>query len=157
MLSRFALDGWQGHLLRTRRWFDRLLGAANNWERFDMDEQIDFALAFFQSAYHLRDYLLRDQAVTRQDLDSLFASTQPLRVCRDLCNGSKHRDVTSPSVDPEPWILRQYVPPDGARLVVKAGELFDLVFLADSCMGAWDAFLRDRGLDPAGLRARDAL
>lgn len=148
--SRFALDGWQGHYRRTRRWFDRLIAVANNWDEFDMDEQIDFALVFFQSAYHLRDYLARDGAATKVELDELMASSRALRVCRDLCLGAKHREIDRPSVDPEPWIMREYRSATDWPLRVKAGELYDLIDLARDCMIAWDSFLDPRGLDPRG-------
>ncbi|MGH3449502.1 MAG: hypothetical protein ACRDQW_02020 [Haloechinothrix sp.] len=109
MWSRFEFDGWQGHYRRTCRWYERLLRIADEWPRADMDEQIDYALAFFQSAYHLRDYLFREGVVSKEDLDQLMASTPSLRVCRDLCLGARHRKIERPSVDAEPWIMRRLV------------------------------------------------
>ena len=150
MWSRFAFDGWQGHYRRTERWFERLLQVADPRQGVSMDEQIDFALVFFQSAYHMRDYLARDGAATKQQLDELMAATQALRVCRDLCLGAKHRVITRPSVDAEPWIVRSYDPPNW-KLVVKVGEIFDLVSIADQCMRAWRQFFVDHGLDPTSL------
>ena len=74
-------------------------------------------------------------------------------MARDLCNGAKHRVIDRPSVDATPWIVRQYRPTDGVRLVVKAGELYDLVALAGACMDAWDRFLTQASLDGWGPSA----
>lgn len=148
---RFEFDGWQGHYRRTRRWLDRLYAVANKPD-FPIDDQIDYALVFFQAAYHLREYLSCEDIVTKGELDELMANTPALRSCRDLCLGAKHRRIKSPSVDPTPWIVREYSPtpeaPQGWRLVVKVGELLDLVALAANCMQAWDRFLATHNLDP---------
>lgn len=120
-----------------------------------MEDQIDYALVFFQAAYHLRDYLSHEGIVTKSELDGLMVNTPALRRCRDLCLGAKHRKISSPSVDPTPWILREYSPtpewPDGWRLVVRVGEVIDLITLAAECMQAWDRFLTARNLDPWSL------
>jgi hypothetical protein len=150
MWNRFAFGGWQGHYRRAERWYDRLLRVTDPRQGTGMDEQIDLALAFFQAAYHLRDYLERENVANKQQLDELMASTPALRVCRDLCNGAKHRKITQPSVDPEPWILRSYDPPHW-KLVVKVGDMYDLVPLAGDCMRAWRQFLADHNLDPLSL------
>lgn len=150
----FEWSGWQGHYRRTRRWLDRLLEVANDWDAYSMDEQIDFVLVFFQNCYHLRDYLLREQAVERRALDELMRRSRPLRICRDLANGSKHRMITSASVDSSPWIVRTLNFGGTSRLTLKADpELLDLVSVAASCLAEWDEFLARRGLDPAALSA----
>jgi hypothetical protein len=46
--------------------------------------------AFFQAAYHLRDWLQNSGATTQKALDDLMARTPALKLCRDVCNGSKH-------------------------------------------------------------------
>ncbi len=151
---RFEFDGWQGHYRRMARWLNRLFAVANKSEP-TMDEQIDYALAYFQAAYHLRDYLAAEGVVSKSQLDELMAATPALRVCRDLCIGAKHRKINSPSVDPMPSILRVYSPggewPEDWHLIIKAGEIFDLVTLATECMTAWNAFLTRYNLDPHGL------
>lgn len=80
---RFEFDGWQGHYRRTHRWLVRLHSIANKPD-FPMDDQIDYALVFFQAAYHLRDYLSHEGIVAKSELDELMANTPALRSCRDL-------------------------------------------------------------------------
>lgn len=155
----FEWDGWQGQYRRSRRWLERLLSVANDWDAYGLDEQIDFALVYFQTTYHLRDYLLREGVVAQEALDGLMSRSAPLRVARDLTNGSKHRVVSKPSVDPSPWIHRSLNFGGGPRLTLKAGDdLLDLVVVASACADAWEAFLRSEGLDPATVSpARQAL
>ncbi len=144
----FEWDGWQGQFSRARRWLARFLVVANNWDEHSLDEQIDFALVFFQNVYHVRDYLLRERVVTQASLDDLMHRTEVLRIARDLANGSKHRQIATPSVDSSPWINRS--PNDGTpRLTLKAGaKLRDLVVVASECLDAWAAFFGENGLDP---------
>lgn len=148
----FEWRGWQGHYRRTRRWLDRLLEVANEWDAYSMDEQIDFVLVFFQNCYHLRDYLLREQAAEQRALDEMIRRSRPLRICRDIANGSKHRIITSASVDSSPWIMRTLNFSGTPRLTLKADpELVDLVGVATSCLDEWDGFLAQHGLDPRAL------
>lgn len=155
----FEWDGWQGQYRRARRWLERFLAVANEWDSHTLDDQIDFALAFFQNAYHLRDYLLREGAVSQKSLDDLMEQTRDLRIARDLTNGSKHRLVTKPSVDASPWIHRSLNFGGTPRLTLKADpELLDLVSVACACLAAWDGFLRAEGLDSNSVSpARAAL
>lgn len=155
----FEWDGWQGQYGRMRRWFDRLLIVANDWDSHGFDEQVDYALVFFHNSYHLRDYLLREGVVPQQALDELMHTSRPLRICRDLTNGSKHRLVTSPSEDASPWVHRTLNFGPEPRLTLKADpELLDLVSVAASCLETWDRFLDQHGLDSSSVSpARQAL
>lgn len=155
----FEWDGWQGQLRRARRWLDRLLVVANDWDSYSLDEQIDFALVYFQNVYHLRDYLLREEVVTQKALEDLMSQAGPLRIARDIANGSKHRVISKPSVDSSPWIFRSLNFGGTLRLTLKADpDLLDLVVVACACVDAWLDFLQQQGLDPASVSpARAAL
>jgi hypothetical protein len=127
----FEWAGWQGQYRRMRRWYDRLLNVANDWDSHSFDEQIDFALVFFHNAYHLRDYLLKENAVAQRPLDDLMHESPALRISRDLANGSKHREISRPSVDASPWIVRTLNFGPQQRLTLKADpDLLDLVNVA---------------------------
>lgn len=159
MYDVFEWDGWQGQYRRAQRWFDRFLVVANDWDSHGLDEQIDYALVFFQNIYHLRDYLQKEEAVTQKSLDDLMSKTNALQVARDLANGSKHRFLTKPSVDASPWIIRTLGFDGKPRLTLKAGaDLSDLVSVAGACVRAWAAFFRSEGLDPTSVSpAKQAL
>lgn len=159
----FEWDGWQGQYRRMRRWFDRLARVANDWDRYSMDEQIDYVLVFFQTAYHLRDYLLAEAVVGQRALDELMQGSQSLRAARDLANGSKHRVITRPSRDAAPWISRTLNFSAEPRLTLKVDpRQEDLLAVAAACLGDWDSFLGRHSLDPQSFSPhaqalRDAL
>ena len=148
----FEWDGWQGQYRRMGRWFDRLKEVANDWDSYSFDEQIDFALVFFHTAYHLRDYILRERAVAQQAVEALMKSSRPLQVARDLANGSKHRVLDRPSLDAHPWISRTLNFGPEPRLTLKVDpKQEDLVSVAAACVRDWDRFLAQHGLDSESL------
>ena len=85
-----------------------------------------------------------------------------MRLCADLCNGSKHLRLTSPRVDPDTKIGAKVVsltlhanlgPPRDMppRILVKyeveaGGEHHDAFTLARACMDDWEGYLRGNGL-----------
>jgi len=84
----------------------------------------------------------------------LMSDSPALRVCRDLCNGSKHlliRPARRASVDADASIVREYMPgpvgdPKAAnyRIVVLADGKHDLWKLIEDCMSGWEAFAASR-------------
>jgi hypothetical protein len=99
---------------RIRRWQERVIHAANSGSP-DLE---DFVFAFFQNCHHLQEWLLKTSNVDRQDIDALLVSTPQLRVCRDICNGTKHLTLNNAGVDADFSIGREYDPssPHGYRL-----------------------------------------
>ena len=86
----------------------------------------DSVYAFFMNAYHLGDWMISDGAVTKDQWNCFVRENFELGLCRDLCNGLKHRRlIHPPTVDPSPWTFREYVattPGGGERWYVRAGE-----------------------------------
>jgi hypothetical protein len=154
------LEGWQGQYHRTRRWHRRVIAAANGEPSAD---ELDFLLAFFESAHHLRDWLARTGAVGVADLESFAAAHVEIGVCRDIANGFKHHSLSRSSVDAEFAIVNQYVDPgdrgrpyrypNGEWTVLAGGHQFGLVTLSEVVIRLWDGFLRSKGLsiDPEGV------
>lgn len=150
--------GWQGQHARVRRWYARVEGiAAMRPHEGDRIADQDFLHAFFQNCHYLREWLLRFDAVPKADLDALYDTTLELRLCRDICNSTKHVDVSQPSESPFVSIFREYdhfyVPVLGegphamVEMNVRVGETkLDIFELARRCMDRWDEFLRTRGL-----------
>ena len=147
-------NDWRGQYERVGRWHTRIHLAANAGTP-DLE---DFLFAFFQNCYHLREWTLKASAVSRSDIDKLFNASRELRVCRDICNGTKHPVVDHPSVDPDFSIGREYDSqvPSGFRYFIIAGgnvaepeekprfmpsEKVDLLTLADQCLAVWKSFL----------------
>jgi hypothetical protein len=114
--------------------------------------------AFFQSAYHLRDWLLNSGGASKAEIEALFADSPCLRFCADVCNGSKHF-VLDPKRHTTARIGRmlEYVPPlpgsdvDGMRPTVLAfqdhGGYVDFVpidGLLRDCTTTWQQFCSTR-------------
>ena len=142
------VEGWQGQYERMLRWHRRVTTDAS-------PDDLDFLLAFFESCFHLRDWLLAAGAADQQSLGALFKSSAELRVCRDLANGFKHHSVSKPSVDARFSVVREYVPqnwpsahayPNGKWMVLAGGHQFDLRELAGRCVSTWQAFLASKDL-----------
>jgi hypothetical protein len=148
--DRFEQEGWRGQFARMQRWHRRALDAL---DRHPGDAE-DFIYAFCQAAYHLRDWLQKSSAARQPDLDALMNGAPALKLCRDVCNGSKHL-----TLDPERTntdhigLMREYVPPIGAngtgrsrpRLFVFEDqdgtiEMVDIQDLMSECVEAWTNF-----------------
>lgn len=146
--DRFGQQGWQGQLARVERWRRRTLDALRNGD----PNGEDFLYAFCQSAYHMRDWLLNSGAADQQSLQKLMTETRSLRVCRDVCNGSKHFAL-NPKMTSTARIglMREYIPGPGPgerlRLIAVVGQdgginYFKITELLDECVGAWRDFCR---------------
>lgn len=127
------------------RWRDRL---SETYGGDDADAIYDFAYAFFQSCYHLRDWLVSDGAATENEMKTLFTSSIELQLCRDICNATKHLQYDRPSIDPRPRIGREWDPwkKEWHGWYLYADERRPISELAHGCVAAWDKFLNGKGL-----------
>jgi hypothetical protein len=154
------VEGWRGQLARVMRWRERVATAANGEPSAD---EIDFLLAFFESAYHLRDWLVETGAVSNVEVDGYVASHIELQLCRDIANGFKHHSLRRPSIDAEFAIVNQYVPPNergrryrlpnGEWTILANGTQLGLVDLSERVLLLWNRFLVQRNLNPSGTEA----
>lgn len=154
------VEGWQGQYQRMLRWHRRVIAAANGEPSAD---EVDFLLAFFESAHHLRDWLVRTGAVSTADLESFASAHVEIGICRDIANGFKHHSISRSSVDAEFAIVRQYVDPidrgrpyrypNGEWTVLAGGHQLSLVPLSETVVQLWSGFLRAKALsiDPEDI------
>ena len=92
------------HWHRIERWRDRLRAVPDD----DTTDFLDFSIVVLLHCFGMRDWLLRS-GMDEAQVSALFSSTE-LKVCRDLANGTKHLDVSHPSVDSHHEIVRAYRP-----------------------------------------------
>lgn len=156
--SRHKSGGWRAQYARVARWHNRVtkIGRAKSRANDnDMEAEHDFVYAFFQTCYHLRDWLQHSGAVERAKLDDFFRDNKEMQVCRDICIGTKHLRVDKPSVDSSFNIGREYVPAEwpgdrphiNERWFIIAGDTkYDIFELADRCMELWKQFLKQHRL-----------
>ncbi len=150
------VEGWRGQLARVTRWRERVVTAANGEPSAD---ELDFLLAFFESAYHLRDWLVETGAVSNVEVDGYVASHIELQLCRDIANGFKHHSLRRPSVDAGFGIVNQYVSPqergrryrlpNGEWTILANGTQLGLVDLSERVLLLWNQFLTQRNLNPS--------
>lgn len=125
--------GWKGQLRRIERWHRRLTEAA----QIGSDDLEDFSYAFFQNAFHLRDWLVKDFPHLKRNIEAAFSANNELGVCRDIANATKHFKIDRrASVDTNISIAREYDPraPNKTRLTVLADVQYDLISLANECL-----------------------
>jgi hypothetical protein len=134
-------EGWQSQLDRVRGWYHRALTAE------DPTEKYDFLCAFFESAFHLRDWLKNTGKVSEQDLCKLFDVNENMRLCRDLANSHKHYSINNPSQLVPPSEVREYSPKSGnltsnvSLVILSDGKKHNAFDLAKCVMRVWEDFI----------------
>jgi hypothetical protein len=90
----------------------------------------------------MKDWLIHDGVITRDEAGAFLAEHRELRVCQDLCNGSKHLAITRPGIDDNPWFGRERVSGgrDEITFVRIGGDYFFLIELADHVLELWESY-----------------
>ena len=149
-------------LERTHRYLDRMRTAYSGvpYREDGRDYYADDVHSFFVHCHHIGDWIvtLNNVGVTREDVTAFVNSHVELRICADLCNGTKHCRVkrirtsrqphvaghrlvsTGSAVDPGDGVVR----PVSTRCqfeILAEGEFRDALDLAERCMSLWDDFV----------------
>lgn len=158
------LGGWRDQYDRMVRWKSRLVRTASDSQEvgaWDV-EFWDTAMAFFQNAYHVRDWIVYELPGLRKDLDREIGLSEALAYCADIANGTKHRELNRRHRVPGHLTgVRAFAPhePSGVRhLVIGPDGPVDVLTLASRTVEAWDTILAalvpapcvPPGADPAG-------
>lgn len=148
---------WSEQWDRVERWFSSFK-ETNDGRTHDRasDYYQDEAYAFFQNAYHLKDWLKHDPAASAQvrDVEAFISGSQSMRLCADLCNGSKHLALTTPRESADTKIgqrhfrvgLSEPATISAQYVVESAGQTYDAFALAQDCIDEWRAYLATKGL-----------
>jgi hypothetical protein len=157
------LSGWREQYDRMRRSYERLTAIAAGRTAGSSDEARDALFHFFQDAYHLKDWIKNDPAVMTTDVEGLINNTDVLRLCADLCNGTKHFQLTrartgdvstaftSQSVSVRPAAAGSGEPPRPALhkwSVSSYGKDYEALALAADVVRAWQQWLQQERLLP---------
>jgi hypothetical protein len=68
--SAHMTGGWQSQIWRVQRWWRRAVDAA------DPTDRLDILCAFFENAFHLRDWLLDTGTLSPEKLQAFFDAIQ---------------------------------------------------------------------------------
>ena len=99
--------GWRSQYEALRRWHRRCESFHDDLAYYNtsLADGVDFVLAFFVVCYHMRDYAIQTGKISRSEMDSLIRKNRYMRICRDVCNRSKHHTLNQPSIDRDWSIL----------------------------------------------------
>jgi len=91
-------QGWREQYDRMKRSHAHFAAIAGGKVPAGSDTARDALFHFFQDAYHLKDWLRNDPSVTIAGavIERAVTVSPNLSVCADLCNGTKHRTLTTP-------------------------------------------------------------
>jgi hypothetical protein len=153
---------------RVRRWYERFKAIAGGQEhRMPSAYYRDDVVAFFINCHHLKDWVKNDPfalehgSLTRTGVEDFVNASAELRICGDVCNGSKHflldpnrsstQDAsTSIAKTAHSLYLGAYTPVYAAYFeVVSSGKSRDAFELATSCLAQWDQYLQEHSLLPS--------
>ena len=136
----------------------------------------DDVYSFFQNVHHLRDWLWNDttSGLKKRQINAVIKRSTKLRICGDLCNGSKHSKldqqpwtgdpgtaITKNDVNIEAPTARAFALGGGEQPVMppptpgvvrhkfyvqSGGNEYDALDLAKDAVSTWRAFLVSRGV-----------
>lgn len=151
-------EGWRDQYARMLRSHKRLKNAAGP-SSVGSDEARDALYHFFQDAYHLKDWIKNDAALTRTEKDGvegLFSTVPPMQITADLCNGIKHLklkrtrtgDLGTTLASQSVTIWTAAARPLGQHFweYTSNGRRGDVLQLADDVVAEWQSWLRGKGL-----------
>lgn len=143
--------GWRSQYERMERWYRRIAERSTTPPTKDDQDILDTYLAFFLNCYALRDWFVNSGTIAAHKIDGLIRANRYMRLCRDVCNRSKHLRISRATTDATFSIFREYrVGDEEWNLAIVADELktdlfkTDLSTLASECRNFWRDFVRDR-------------
>ena len=135
------------------RWIERFKSLASE-EAKSSDKShayYDTMYACFQNIFFLKDWLIHETELNSADLTAFISSNKEIGICRDICNGTKHYNITNPSVDSEFGVIRQYNPyhllwniPEWEIIICAGGNIYEPYDLIIKCVEAWDLFIFEK-------------
>jgi hypothetical protein len=149
--------GYRHQLDRARRFLDRVQRGYEGLEDLDDVEFQDMMWSFFQHCWHVKDWMRHDPLASdaqKEAVIKLAHQSGALMICRDLCNGTKHLNLSHPSSGA--GASHQYVDMDidtgMGRYELDCiiddghGKQMSGKQLARECIAEWERILQSQGL-----------
>jgi len=150
-----VLRKYQEQFERMKRWYERFRqidqGRLHNLPLVYYQDEV---YAFFQNCYHLKDWIQNDDTVTlpKQEVEKFIDQNDCMRVCADICNGTKHLKLTRLRSGKQPEFegrkislnLGKPEPIIGVKfsIITETGTI-DAFELASDCIQRWEEFIKD--------------
>lgn len=145
--------GWETQYAQMLRWRDRVNTSYSDG-RMVSDDAEDFLLAFFESCYHLKDFVIETGSISASDINAIINTNHSMRICRDICNRAKHHTLRHHASVDKDWSLgREYAPwPDGtdgigSYLLVGSDKL-NPVDTVHECVAFWSGLVEAGRFQP---------
>ncbi|MBI5778390.1 MAG: hypothetical protein HZA49_02920 [Planctomycetes bacterium] len=155
-------DLWWMQWICVKRWYKRVQEIQERHIKTDIGlADFDFIYAFFQNCYHLKDWLIASRPKLRKSIEDLFSTNDELQLCQDICNGTKHCELSRPRRDANFNIYREYdhfalpnessdryrIASDNKNKPTESVKTYDLFDLAHKCIETWKVFIINKKLD----------
>ena len=143
---------------RVKRWYQRFKSISESKEHnMPTDYYQDEVYAFFINCYHLKDWIKNDPStnITEAEIENFVNSAEVLKVCGDLCNGSKHLTIKNPKLSTNTRIGSRHFALNLGSIfpiihieyeVISGDKVYDAFTLATNCLNAWETFLKKKKL-----------
>lgn len=143
---------------RMERWYKRIkIINAKVPKQLYYPEDEDEILAFFQNCFHLKDWVKNgdNKKIAELEVENFVNNSLYLKICGDICIGSKHLKINYPRIDaqtkitPESWLpINGHVngPIEKNRFIIKSGDnTYEAEDLASKCIAEWQNFFSNKG------------
>jgi len=142
---------------RTRRYLDRIRKIYSGVPYQENSEYYtDDVISFFVHCYHIHDWIstLNTMGLSHQDIDAFINQHLELKICKGLCDGSKHCKLTRPmkTTDQPHIAVKEFISTklndkihltQGAFTIISDEKTYDALELAECCMKLWDNFIKE--------------
>jgi hypothetical protein len=151
--SKVGYTGYRDQLDRVRRMLDRAESRASNMDwgtEFNEHEFQDEVWGLFQACWHVKDWVKHDPLVPQPVKDAIKrqAEASPvLLMCHDICNGTKHLELTTPRGGGARYDSTESIHESGFVMSVDcwiedgAGKRISGKDLARKCIAEWEQIL----------------
>jgi len=138
---------------RVNRWYLKFKEINDGIsQRYHSNYYKDVVYAFFQNCYHLKDWVKNDEHVNkelRNKAECFVNNSTALKICGDICNGSKHSKITDgkEKIDKDTKISRtNHILVVGSTYsakykIISENNEYDAFDLATQCITEWKEFL----------------
>lgn len=157
---------WKIHYDRVIRWYNRITDLHFGKRKLeDIDYCYDEILVFFILCHHLKDWIINDSEIPSVEVQNFIEKDKYLRICADIANGTKHRELTRPKVKSQNDLYPRMHPAvsfderslSGGnepricfRVLISIDEEieYEAHEVASKCLKSWKTFLCDKELLP---------
>lgn len=152
-----GMTGYMHQLDRARRFLDRVQRHFDDWNDMNDVEFQDDMWSFFQHCWHIKDWVKNDPQVWPAQVKAvsdMAHGSATLKICQDLCNGTKHLELKSPKsgVGASHKRVDIYIGPGEGRFELDCmiddglGNPVSGKQLARDCIAEWEGILQAQGL-----------